>query len=111
LPILAIAVTTIDCDGHDGAPCPNSTVIEYPHPQSVAIRLAKQSGWTVWMETVCPECSNVQTAAAAPAPLPPAALTVDAVPALMVFEADAGADATGWCARVKTERLRMPVAV
>jgi hypothetical protein len=89
--------------------CPSHTVIEYPHPQSVAIRLAKQSGWTVWMETMCPECSSVQADASAPAPAAPSAVTVDAaVPALMVLEADAGEDALGWCARMKSERRRMP---
>jgi hypothetical protein len=90
--------------------CPSNAVIEYPHPQSVAIRLAKQSGWTVWMETMCPECSRMQAAAAATAPTAPAAITADAsVPALMVLEADAGEDALGWCARMKAERRRMPV--
>ncbi|GAA4033656.1 hypothetical protein GCM10023063_16780 [Arthrobacter methylotrophus] len=108
MPILAIAVTTIDCDGHDGTPCPDNTVVEFPHPQSVAIRLAKQSGWTVWIETMCPECTSVQAAAAAPTPLDLPPVTVDAiVPALMVLAADAGEDATGWCARMKAERRQL----
>lgn len=108
MPILALALTTIECDGHDGVPCPHNTAIEYPHPQSVAIRLAKQAGWTVWMETMCPECSKVQAAASTPAPAAPAAIADNAVPALMVLEADAGEDASGWCARMKAERRRMP---
>jgi hypothetical protein len=113
LSILAVAVTTIECDGHSGAACPGNTVIEYPRPQSVAIRLAKQSGWTVWMETMCPECSNAEAPVSAPAPaVPETVVEADAaVPALMVLEADAGVDAVGWCARMKAERRRMPVCI
>lgn len=111
MPILAIAVTTIECDGHNGAVCPDNNVAEFPHPQSVAIRLAKQSGWTVWLETTCPECSKVSAAEAVQAPPAPAMLIVDtAVPALMVLAADAGEDASGWCARMKADRRRMLVA-
>lgn len=72
LPILAITVTTIECDGHDAAPCPNGTVVEFPHPQSVAIRLAKQSGWTVWMEATCPECVAADAVRTVHAPKAPA---------------------------------------
>lgn len=109
MPILATAVTTIECDGHDGAACPNRTTIEFQHPQSVAIRLAKQSGWTVWMETMCPECCKIPAAAEEPEPAAPEALASDdGVPGLMVLEADAGKDASGWCAMMKAKRRRTP---
>ncbi|MET4143989.1 hypothetical protein [Arthrobacter sp. UYCo732] len=73
--ILAISVTTIECDGHNGAPCPNDAVIEFARPQSVAIRLAQNSGWTVWIETMCPECSQVTSVAADLAPAAPVMLS------------------------------------
>ncbi|WP_422759104.1 hypothetical protein [Paenarthrobacter sp. C1] len=105
MPFLATAVTTIECDGHDSAGCPASTTIEYPHPQSVAIRLAKQSGWTVWLETLCPECGKLAVADE-PEPAAPEARPAGAVPALMVFEA--GATEHGCCAQMKAERGRIP---
>lgn len=112
MPILAIAVTTIECDGHDGAACPDHTTVEYSHPQSVAIRLAKQSGWTVWLETMCPECSKMAAAAEEPEPAAPEARCADTgIAALMVLEADAGKNASGWCARMKAQRRRMPAYV
>jgi hypothetical protein len=89
VPILAIAVTTIECDGHDGAVCPNNTVVEYPHPQSVSIRLAKQSGWTVWIETMCPECTHAVTAEEIPVPLVPVSIVPEpAATTTMVLAAD-----------------------
>lgn len=61
------------------------------------------------METICPECSEVPAAAEEPAPAAPEAGCGDAgIPALMVLEADAGEDASGWCARMKAERRRTP---
>lgn len=75
MPILATAVTTIECDGHHGIACPNHSVVEFPYPQSVAIRLAKQSGWTVWMESVCPACSTVPAVPEVQAPESPATKT------------------------------------
>ncbi|QOT19661.1 hypothetical protein [Paenarthrobacter sp. YJN-5] len=105
MPILAIVVTTIECDGRDGAGCPDSTTIEYQHPQSVAIRLAKQSGWTVWLETLCPECSKLPVADE-PEPAAPEVRFADTVPAVMVLEAGAGAST--WCAQVNAERRRTP---
>ena len=74
MPILAISITTIECDGHYGAICPNKSFVEYEHPQSVAIRLAQQSGWTVSLETMCPECSAVSVPVTATAPPAPANL-------------------------------------
>lgn len=76
MPILAISVTTIECDGTEGTPCPRAAVVEFPHPQGVAIRLAKNSGWTVWIETTCPVCSMVPSTAAFTAPAAPVMLTV-----------------------------------
>lgn len=105
MPTLATAVTTIECDGNDSAGCPDRTTTEYQHPQSVAIRLAKQSGWTVWLETLCPECSKLPMADE-PEPAAPEARLAGAVPALMVFEA--GATEPGWCAQMKAERGRIP---
>jgi hypothetical protein len=108
VPILAISVTTIECDGHGGTLCPDNNAAEYPHPQSVAIRLAKQSGWTIWLETMCPECSKVTAAETVQAPSAPVMHTVDAaVPAPMVLLADAGEDASGWAA---TDRRRALVS-
>lgn len=100
--ILAIAVTTLECDGHNSAPCPNDAVVEFARPQSVAIRLAQNSGWTVWIETMCPECSNamaVPTAPAAPAKLPIQA-TVPTVE-----------DVSRQCVEMKAQLTRVPAAV
>lgn len=78
--IIAISVTTIECDGQDAAPCPNGAVVEFPHPQSAAIRLAKQSGWTVWMEATCPECVAADAIRTVRAPVVPAMKTATQAP-------------------------------
>jgi hypothetical protein len=104
VPILAIAVTTIECDGHNGAVCPSNAVLEFPHPQSVSIRLAKQSGWTVWIETTCPECSLAQAAATVKAPVAPVMLTVEPAPSVAEHT-------SGWCARRESQLNRVAVGV
>lgn len=74
--ILATAVTTIECDGHHGSACPDNAVVKFNYPKSVAIRLAKQSGWTVWMESTCPACSAVGITPGIQLPAAPAVLEV-----------------------------------
>lgn len=54
--ILAITVTTVTCDGAHGLACPDRSSIVYHHPLSVATRLARKAGWTVDMDTTCPQC-------------------------------------------------------
>lgn len=70
--VILTAITLIECDGIEEFRC--STVLELPHTQGVAIRLARQSGWTIWLETHCPECSSVPAAPETPAPEVPASL-------------------------------------
>lgn len=101
--ILAISVTTIECDGRYGTTCPNDAVVEFERPQSVAIRLAQNSGWTVWIETTCPECSKVPAVVTATAPAAPVMLQVS--------HALSGAeDAVTWCSDMKAQRPRVPAA-
>lgn len=102
--ILAVAITTIECDGHSGVPCPNDAVVEFARPQSVAIRLAQNSGWTVWVETMCPECSNVPSSAAPTAPAIPSVLPVIQT----VSRTD---EASNWRAEMADHMARLPAAV
>lgn len=102
--ILAVAVTTIECDGHNNLPCPNNAVVEFARPQSVAIRLAQNSGWTVWIETMCPECSNVPAVETATAPAAPVMMPVPR--AQEVRE-----DAVTWCVDMKAQLQQVPAAV
>lgn len=61
VPIRAIVVTKISCDSAV-CPCPNS--LRYEHPQSVALRLARQAGWLVGIEIICPACQSAGVVAA-----------------------------------------------
>jgi hypothetical protein len=70
----------------------------------VAIRLAKQSGWTIWIETTCPECSKIPAAVPVTAPAAPVMLPVDA--ATSVAE-----ESSAWSARMKAQLVRVPAGV
>ncbi|HEX9089646.1 MAG TPA: hypothetical protein VF867_19295 [Arthrobacter sp.] len=54
--ILAITVTTVSCDGVHGRACPERSTMVYNHPMSVASRLARQAGWDLDIDAVCPSC-------------------------------------------------------
>lgn len=102
--ILAIAVTTIECDGHHGSPCPNDAVVEFARPQSVAIRLAQKSGWTVWIETMCPECSSVPAVVADAAPAAPMMMAAPRVQDVREYAAAS-------CEDMKAQPRRLPAGV
>lgn len=77
MPVHAISVTTIECDGANNATCPARATVEFAKPLSVALRLAKNAGWTIWIETTCPECSTVVSAAGHVGPAAPVMVPVD----------------------------------
>lgn len=56
--ITASITTRIICDGVAAAPCRNASELTFPHPQSVAFRLASRAGWFLSEEDTCPVCAT-----------------------------------------------------
>lgn len=80
--ILAITVTTVTCDGAHGRACPDRTQTVFHHPLSVATRLARQAGWVLDMDAVCPQCLRTSALATVTGIVPVVAAALTSVPGL-----------------------------
>lgn len=56
--ISASITTKIVCDGAHAIPCRSGSELTFPHPQSVAYRLASRAGWFLSEEDTCPVCAT-----------------------------------------------------
>lgn len=59
--VTVVQITKITCDGDD-QPCPSHSEISLQLPQSVALRQAARTGWSLKESVACPACSVCSTA-------------------------------------------------